>query len=318
MRTVRTPTVDDVLRARDVVQRHLEPTPIVRRHVAGHEVVFKLETLQPTGSFKVRGGLVAVDAVAGRDPRQPIITASAGNHGLGVAYAATTYGADATVVIPENTSTAKRGALERFAVTLVAAGSGYHDAEEHALRLAADGAAFISPYNDPRTIAGQGSIALELFEQAPEVRTIVAPIGGGGLVSGLALAATTRPGVRVVGVQAAASPAITAAVASGTVTTIRIEPTLADGLAGNLEPGAITIDLIREHVHDIVDVSEDEIVDAIRFMASEHGLIIEGAAAVGVAALRAGRVGADGVTAVVLTGRNIAHTTLARILNGDA
>ena len=311
MRTVHLPTVDDVVAARDVIDRHLTPTPIISRAGLG-SVVLKVETLQPTGSFKVRGALVAV----AREHARPIVTASAGNHGLGVAYAATEYGASATIVIPTNASSVKRAALESFAVELVAAGESYDEAEAHALELAARGAHFISPYNDPDTIAGQGTIALELFDQMPEVRQIVVPIGGGGLISGIGLASTLRRDVRVIGVQAAASPAMAAALDG--VSSIDVQPTLADGLAGNLEDGTITVELTRRHVAEIVDVSEDEIASAVAFLSARHGLVAEGSAAVGIAALLHGKIDADQPTAVIVTGRNIAPSTYIDILMREA
>jgi len=285
VRTVRTPTVDDIAAAAVVVAQHLSPTPVVRAPALGAGVVLKLETMQPTGSFKVRGALAAVAKAVERDASQHLVTASAGNHGLGVAYAATAFAATATVVVPENASAAKVAALSKYAVTLVAKGASYDEAEAYALTLADDGSRFVSPYNDPDTIAGQGSIALELFDQVEELRTIVVPIGGGGLISGVALAATMRPGVRVVGVEA----------------------------------GSVTVDLVRRYVDDIVSVSEDEIIDAIRFLVREHGFVVEGSGAVGVAALRNGHIDVDassgsGSTAVLLTGRNIAASTLVRLL----
>jgi threonine dehydratase len=307
MRTVHLPTVDEVVAARDVIDRHLAPTPLIRSATLG-SVALKLESMQPTGSFKVRGALVAV----AREHTQPLVTASAGNHGLGVAYAATKYGASATIVIPTNASPVKRAALESFAVELVAAGTSYDEAEAHALELAAVGAHFISPYNDPDTIAGQGTIALELFEQMPEVRQIIVPIGGGGLISGIGLASTLRNDVRVIGVQAASSAAMVAALDG--VSTIAVQPTLADGLAGNLEDGTITIELTRRHVADIVTVTEEEIERAIAFLSSEHGLVAEGSAAVGVAALLHDKVPAHEPTAVILSGRNIARSTYVDIL----
>ena len=311
MREVRTPGVDDVLAAREVIARHLRPTPIVASPSLGTGVVLKLETLQPTGSFKVRGALAAVDRVHDR----PLVTASAGNHGLGVAYAATAYGAEATVVIPTNASAVKRAALERYAVELIAVGSTYDEAEAHALDLADRGAHYVSPYNDPDTIAGQGTLALELLEQLPEARTVIAPIGGGGLISGVGLAASTHDDVRVLGVQAAASPAMQAALAG--TNTIAVHPTLADGLAGNLEPGTVTTELVRRHVTGIVTVSEDEIRDAIAFLYRDHGLVVEGSGAVGVAALRGGLVDVDGITAIVVSGRNIAHETFVDVVTRE-
>jgi threonine dehydratase len=309
MRAVRVPTVDDVLAAREIVARDLPPTPVIASEALGDGVILKLETMQPTGSFKVRGALSAI----AKEPSEAVVTASAGNHGLGVAYAATRYGATATVVVPENASAAKRSALARFDITLLATGTSYDAAEAEALRLAAGGMRFISPYNDPDTIAGQGTIALELFAQVPSLATIVVPIGGGGLISGVALAASTRPGVRVIGVEAAASPAMIAALAGTSV--IDVGPTLADGLAGNFEEGSVTVELCRELVDDIVTVTEEEIREGMRYVAREHGLVIEGAAAVGVAALQQGHVNTvGGATAVLLTGRNIALDVFAGVI----
>ena len=310
MRAVQMPTVDDVVAARDIIDRHLEPTPVIRSTALG-AVGLKLESVQPTGSFKVRGALVAV----AHEHSRPLVTASAGNHGLGVAYAATEYGASATIVIPTNASPVKRAALESFAVDLVAAGTSYDEAEAHALQLAERGAHFISPYNDADTIAGQGTIVLELFEQMPDVRQIIVPIGGGGLISGVGLAATLGEGVRVVGVQAAASAAMAAALDG--VSTIAVQPTLADGLAGNLEEGTITIELTRRHVASIVTVTEDEIAGAIAFLSAQHGLVAEGSAAVGVAALLFGKLTATEPTAVIVTGHNIARSTYVDILTRE-
>lgn len=301
--------------ARGVVARHLEPTAIVRSPALGPDVVLKLETLQPTGSFKVRGALVAVAKSIARDRDATLVTSSAGNHGLGVAYAATEYHARATVVVPENASAAKTAALAQFDVTLIARGTSYDEAEAHALALADRGATFVSPYNDPDTIAGQGTVALELFDQVPDVRTIVVPIGGGGLISGVGLAASLRRVVRVVGVQAAASPAVLAALDSDGAAPIVVHPTLADGLAGNIEPGSVTIDLVRRYVAEIVTVTEDEIAEAIRLLAREHGLIVEGSGAVGAAALMHGKLTTDGTTAVLVTGRNIAAKVFAALLS---
>src|SRR3954469_3824510 len=211
MRTVRVPTLDDVGAGGGILERHLASTPIVHSGALGAGVVLKVETVQPTGSFKVRGALVAVHHATAADAGVRFVTASAGNHGLGVAFAATTYEASATVVVPENASAAKRAALARYDIELVAVGSSYDEAEAHALRLGEEGAVFVSPYNDPDTIAGQGTIVRELVAQVPDVRTVVVPVGGGGLISGVGLAASALDGVRVVGVEAAASPAMASA-----------------------------------------------------------------------------------------------------------
>lgn len=315
MRTVRVPTLDDVVAAGDIIERHLASTPIVHSGALGAGVVLKVETVQPTGSFKVRGALVAVHHATAADAGVRVVTASAGNHGLGVAFAATAYEASATVVVPGNASAAKRAALARYDIELVATGSSYDEAEAHALRLGEEGAVFVSPYNDPDTIAGQGTIVRELVAQVPDLRTIVVPVGGGGLISGVGLAASALDGVRVVGVEAAASPAMASALRDGSP--ITVAPTLADGLAGNLEEGSVTVELCRRHVDDIVNVTEAEIIEGMRFLFAHHGLVVEGSGAVGVAALLHGRIpGTDGATAVLLTGRNIGPEQFARVLTG--
>jgi threonine dehydratase len=321
VRLVREPTVDDVRWAGDLIARYLPPTPLLASPLLGEGVLLKLETFQPTGSFKVRGALVAVAAAQAANPGGRVVTASAGNHGLGVAFAARALAIPATIVIPVNASPAKRAALERFDVDLVSFGVSYEEAESHALSLAVDGARFISPYNDTEVIAGQATVALELFDQLGDLSTIVAPIGGGGLVAGLAIAATTRPGVSVCGVEAEASPAVSQSVAAGHVVPVRISPTLADGLAGNLEPGSVTVALIARLVDQLVRADEQSMGDAVRFLAFEHGLVVEPSGAVGVAALMGGwvRTG-SGPTVVVVSGRNLSPTLLVDLLasGGDA
>ncbi len=322
MRTVRVPAATDVDAALGVVRAHLAVTPVVPSPLLGPDVVLKLETLQPTGSFKVRGALAAMAAARERDPTQRVVAASAGNHGLGVAFAAARLGTTATVVVPANGSPAKLEAIERFGVTLVKHGTSYDDAEAHAIELSAAGgerAVFVSGYNDPDVIAGQGTIALELLDQVPRLDLILAPIGGGGLISGIALGVSGPRAVRIIGVEAAASTAMRAALDAGRIVTIEPGPTLADGLAGNFEPGSVTVDIVRRHVEDVVNVTEDEIVAAMQFLVTEHGLVVEASGAVGVAALLAGRVAPSrGTTAVVLTGRNISLDVLRKVLGGPS
>jgi threonine dehydratase len=246
------------------------------------------------------------------------VAASAGNHGLGLAFAAAELGARVTVIVPRLASAAKVSALQQFDVRLVLHGEGYSEAEAHALDLAAtEGGRFVSPYNDPDVIAGQGTLARELLEQVPNLGTVIVPVGGGGLVAGVSLALAGTD-VRVVGVESEASPSMSAAVAAGTIVPITVEPTLADGLAGNLEAGAITVDIaLHEHV-EILTVSEADIRSAMAYAAHKMGLVLEGAGAVGVAAVRAGLVAPDGSgreTVVLLTGRNVAPTLLEEVLH---
>ncbi len=319
VRSVREPTAGDIQAACELVARYLPTTPVIAVPDLSPGVLLKLETFQPTGSFKVRGALVAVAAARAADPDGRVVTASAGNHGLGVAFAASTLGMKATVVLPENASSAKRAALERFDVDLIAYGSTYEESETHALSLASDGARFISPYNDTEVIAGQASIAFELFDQVPGLETIVAPIGGGGLVAGLALAATTRPGVKVCGVEALASPAVSRSAAAGHVVAVPVTPTLADGLAGNLEPGSVTVPLVARLVEQLVGADEQAMRQAVRYLAFEHGLVVEPSGAVGVGALLGGQVRiGSGPTVVVVTGRNLSPSLLGELLAVEA
>jgi threonine dehydratase len=297
-----------------VVAAHLRPTPVVPLELPGGvEVLAKLDSLQPTGSFKLRGALAALSALG--SPGVRVVGASAGNHALALVEAARRLGLRATVVVPRTGSAAKLAALRRLRADLVVRGDDYHQAERHALELADAGGAYVSAYNDPHVIAGQATWAAETAAGLPGGATLVVPVGGGGLLAGTLLWAADRPDVRVVGVEAAASRALSAAVAAGRVVAVPVAPTLADGLAGNLEAGSVTPALARGRVHAIVAVTEEEIERAIRFLAAS-GLVVEGSGAVGVAALLAGRVPADGATvAVLLTGRNIAAGTLARVLD---
>jgi threonine dehydratase len=297
-----------------VVAAHLRPTPVVPLELPGGvEVLAKLDSLQPTGSFKLRGALAALSALP--SPGVRVVGASAGNHALALVEAARRLGLRATVVVPRTGSAAKLAALRRLHADLVVHGDDYDQAERHALELADAGGAYVSAYNDPHVIAGQATWAAETAAGLPGGATLVVPVGGGGLLAGTLLWAADRPDVRVVGVEAAASRALSAAVAAGRVVAVPVAPTLADGLAGNLEAGSVTPALARGRVHAIVAVTEEEIERAIRFLAAS-GLVVEGSGAVGVAALLAGRVPADGgPVAVLLTGRNIAAGTLARVLD---
>jgi threonine dehydratase len=318
MRDVALPEPHQFESAWKVVRRFLAVTPIVEAPQLGPSVVVKVETVQPTGSFKVRGGLAAVAATLEEDPERAVVASSAGNHGLGLAYAAAKLGASVTVVVPTGASAAKVSALRQFDVRLVLHGEGYREAETHALDLAArDGSRYVSPYNDPDVIAGQSTVGRELLEQVPGLGTVVVPCGGGGLLAGITLA-LEGTGVRVVGVESEASPSMSAAVAAGAIVPIHVEPTVADGLAGNLEPGAVTVGIAHDRHVEILTVSETDIRSAMAFSAQKMGLVLEGAGAVGVAALRAGIIAPDPdgkETVVILTGRNVAPKLLSEVLH---
>jgi threonine dehydratase len=303
------PTIEDIHAATTRIGRVLEPTPTVPSPKL--DALLKLETLQPTGSFKVRGALAALTAL---EPGARVVTASAGNHGLAVAWAAERLGIDATVVVAENASAAKVDAIRRFPARLVVFGDGFDEAERHALELArVGGERYVSAYNDRGVIAGQGTLGLELLEALGAGLTIVCPVGGGGLAGGVGLAAAAA-GAHVVGVVADASPAMRAALDAGGIVEVEVKDTLADGLAGNIEPGSVTFDLVREHVDDVVAVDEGEIAAAMRFLAREHGLVVEGSGAAAVAAVLAGAVERRGTVVAVVSGRNVADDVLTRVL----
>lgn len=282
--------------------------------LAGAEAYLKLECAQITGSFKLRGAANAM--LAGPDTG-PVVACSAGNHALGVAHAAAALGREATLVIPATASPAKLAALRRYPVRIVRHGASYDEAEAEARRIErAEGLQFISPYNDPAVIAGQGTVAVELLEQLPSAELLLVGVGGGGLISGVALwAKAVNPAIRVVGVQAANSAAMLAAVRAGRLVPAPDLPTLADGLSGGIEAGSITFPLVQRLVDEIVAVSEEQIAGAMRWLLDEHHLVVEGSAAVAVAALLNGLVPAAAGRRVValLCGRNVATSTLRAI-----
>jgi threonine dehydratase len=309
-----TSTIDwpaHLARAREVVAAALPATPLVPSTGLGQSALLKLESFQPTGSFKVRGALAAL-AAAGDGIG--VVTASSGNHALGVAWAAERLGIPATVVVPVSTSPAKLSSLRRFQTSVVIHGDGYEHAERHARSLAADGLRYVSASSNPDVIAGQATIGTELLAQLPGPVTVLCGVGGGALASGLGLVASASGRMSVIGVEAAVSLAMSTAVDAGAVIPVAVGTTLADGLAGNLEPGIITVDLIRQHVSRLISVTEVQIAGAIRYLAREHGIIAEGSGAAPVAAILAGAIPVRGHTVAIITGRNITLQALADVL----
>lgn len=317
-------TVLDIIKARQRIARYVRRTPLVESAwlsgAAGCRVSLKLESMQRSNSFKLRG---AFNAILARRERQPdgavsFVTASAGNHGRGLAAAAEAFGASLTVFTPSNAPRTKLDAIRRHGATLRDDAPDYDEAERRAKALAAStGAPFISPYNDADVIAGAGTIAFELFEEAADIDTILVPIGGGGLVSGIGLAVkAVNPSCRVVGVELAVSCPFQTSRRAGRLVAIVPGQSIADALAGNPDPETITFDLIERVVDDLIAVTEDEIAQAIVGLVAEEHLVSEGGGAVGVAALLAGRVARDRRhVAVIVTGGNIDRTRLAELLN---
>ena len=312
------PSVADVMAARRRIREWVDVTPLHDSawlsSLAAQPVALKLENVQRTGSFKIRG---AFNALALLERGAKVVTASAGNHGRAVALAAEMLGLRATVFAPSDAPKAKLQAIERHGADLRRVGS-YDEAEASARNFAREhGQPFVSPYNHPDVIAGAGTIALEIFDVEPHPATIVVPVGGGGLIAGIAIAARAiAPRVRIIGVEAEASTAFSTSLRNGRITEIDPRPTLADGLAGNLEPNSITFAIVQRLVEDVVTISEEELAAAIRGLAGEEHLIAEGAGAAAVAALVAGKVRAEGSTVAIVSGANIDLSRLVGVLRG--
>ena len=318
IRHVLAPSEEQLETARQVISDHLEPTPTVTLSVRGRPVLAKLESLQSTGSFKVRGALAAVAAAHRDDPTGAVITSSAGNHGLGVAYAATTLGVRATVVVPENASAAKVKKLRSFDIELIQHGHSYDEVQTLSKELASERSIhYISPFNDADVIAGQATIFDEMLSQAPHIEHVVVSVGGGGMVSGVLMSRAHhgRVDVRVTGVQPKQSAAMYHVLRGVAMSDVVHRPTIADGLAGGGDEDSITNELIRRNDVPLVLVPESAIRSAVREAAETNGLVMEGSAAASYAAI-SNNIVADEVSRIgfIVSGRNISHELLVELL----
>ncbi|MBA3824397.1 MAG: threonine/serine dehydratase [Ktedonobacterales bacterium] len=300
-------------------------TPVERSALlaeAGNTVWLKMEIWQATGSFKMRGALNRMAQLDATERAGGVVTASAGNHAQGVAACAVALGIHATIVVAADASPAKVAALRRYDaqwVELRQLGRDYDEAEAAGIALARElERPFISPYNDAAVIAGQGTVAHELLEDLPDLDVIVVPVGGGGLAAGIGVwAHHVNPAIRVIGVQSEASPAMHAAFAAGALVTVPLAASLADGLAGNIEPGSITYALCRAHLASVALVTEDAIAVAMRYLMETQHVLVEGSGAVGVAALLSGAVVVPpgSRVGVILSGRNVTLDWVRRVLS---
>jgi threonine dehydratase len=274
--------------------------------IAGGDVFLKLEIVQPTSSYKIRGAfnaaLLVKELLA---PGTALVTASAGNHGKALAHAAKALDLPLTVFVAADAPRTKIDAIRAAGARLELCAS-YDEAERAAKAHASTGALFISPYSHPDVIAGAGTIMLEILEDLPDVDTLIVPVGGGGLVSGIGIAARALSrATRVLGIEVAASSPFTKSLAAGRLVTIDVQPSLADGLTGNLDPDTITLDIVRTVVDRIAVVGEDDVKASLSNVVKREHLVVEGAAAVGPAAIASGQVDLHGRRAVViLTGAN--------------
>lgn len=295
----------------------LEPSPVLGER-AGREVHLKMENLQHTGSFKVRGAMNKLLSLSPEERGQGVVAASSGNHGAAVAFGAKKLGLRCRVFVPEGASPTKVRAMERLGAEVVFFSNDTALAESEARRVAAEhGAVYVSPYNDLDVIAGQGTISAEILRQTDAIHEIFVPVGGGGMISGVAgYLKAFDPNVRVVGCQPANSAVMAHSVKAGRILEMESGSTLSDGTAGGLEPGSATFDLCRALVDDWMLVSEEEISDAMRLVIEAHHTMIEGAAAVGIASLlkSAKEESSRKKSVVVLCGANIALGTLGEVL----
>ncbi|MEO0438161.1 MAG: threonine/serine dehydratase [Pseudomonadota bacterium] len=287
----------------------------------GANVWLKLENLQDTGSFKLRGATNRLLALSELERSRGCITASSGNHGAGVALASKRLGMEGIVFVPEHTSTSKLASIRAYGGEVRLYGTDGLDTEEHARAFALDSdKIFVSPYNDPVVIAGQGSCGVEVVDELPEVDVAFVAIGGGGLVSGVAAVLKQHnPKVRVLGCQPQASPVMTRSIEAGEIVSMDSDSTLSDGTAGGIEDEAITFDLCRALVDDYVLIDERSIADAmVAFIEHEHQLA-EGAAGVALAAMleRAEEIRGKNVV-VIVCGGNVSANTLRKVLEMTA
>jgi threonine dehydratase len=296
------PTLTDIEAARERIGGHARVTPVyssasLSREI-GRELVLKAENLQRTGSFKIRGAVNTLTTLSAEERAAGVVAASAGNHGQAVAWAARELGIHATIFMPQDAPMAKVEPTKGYGAEEVLVGAGFEEAMAAAVqRVEETGATFIHAFEDERVIAGQGTIGLELSEQVPDVETVLIPVGGGGLAAGVSIALRAkRPGVRLIGVEVR-----------------RGGYTIADGIAVK-QPGELTMGILNETLDEMIEVTDEEISEAIALLLERSKLLVEGAGAVGVAALLTRKVGGTGSVCALLSGGNIDPTLLLSVL----
>jgi threonine dehydratase len=311
--------LEEVREAAKVLAPFVRRTPTIYSHTfsesSGTDVYLKLENLQRTGSYKVRGALLKSLSLDAESRARGIVAASAGNHAQGVALAAKLVGAQATIVMPERTAIVKVRRTESYGARIVLHGRNYGEAEARALELAAEhGLTLVHPFDDPTIVRGQGTVGLEILEDVADLDTIVVPIGGGGLISGIALVVKAlAPNVRVVGVQAEGAAPMVRSFRAGERVVVESPTTIAEGIRVGA-PGRYTFEVVRALVDDCVTVREDEIIDAVLQTMDKSSVVAEAAGVAGIAALIAGKVPGAARVCAVVSGGNIDLNLLARII----
>ncbi len=316
-------TLADVQAARERVRGHIYESPCARSEMlsrmTGQQVYLKLENLQMTGSFKERGALNRLTLLSEEEAARGVVAASAGNHAQGVAYHATRRGVRSIIVMPLATPLVKVTATRGFGAEVILHGANYDEACAEATRLCqAENMVFLHPFDDAAVMAGQGTIGLEMMEQIPGLQALIVPIGGGGLIGGIACAVKeTNPRVRIIGVQTSRLPSMLQAVEAGGPVTVEAGTTIADGIAVR-RAGEVTFPVVARYVDEIVTVDEDEIASAILLLLEREKTLAEGAGAAALAALLQGKTSLSQrqnvTTGVLVCGGNIDVTLLARII----
>ena len=318
------PTLLEFTEARERVAAVVSTTPMQSSRylseILGSEVLLKCENLQRTGSYKIRGAFNRLSRLSDEEKARGVVAASAGNHAQGVALAARILGIKATIFMPVGVPLPKLQATRDYGADVVLRG---HTVDEP-LRAAAEfarttGAVFIHPFDHADIVAGQGTAGLEILDQCPAVDTVIVPIGGGGLISGVASAIRQRAAldgrtVRIIGVQATNASAYPISLKKGEPTTITILPTISDGIAVS-RPGDLNFEIIRDTVDEVVTVSDDDTATALLVLLERAKLVVEPAGAVGVAAILSGQVKATGTTVVILSGGNIDPLMMERVIS---
>ena len=311
-------TIDNVYRAYNTLKGVVRKTDVIYapKLSVGADLYLKTENLQNTGSFKLRGAYYKMTKLTDEEKARGVVACSAGNHAQGVALAAKKNGIKAVICLPDGAPISKVEATKSYGAEVCLVEGVYDDAYNHALKLRdEEGYTFIHPFDDEDVIAGQGTIALELMEQLPELDAVIVPIGGGGLISGIAYTIKTiNPKVKVYGVQASGAPSMKKSVDDGKIEELSSVSTIADGIAVK-KPGENTFALCQKYVDEIVTVTDDEISAAILALMEKHKLVTEGAGAVSVAAAMFHKVPVEGKkVACVLSGGNIDVTILSRVI----
>lgn len=315
-------TLQDIKTAREIISNGVNKTPLIHSNYlssyCGGSVYLKLENQQITNSFKIRGALNRMSKLSPDERRRGVVTASSGNHAQAVARVAELLNISAKIFVPENTSQTKLDKIKKYNAEIVLYGD-YDEVETKAREVAAkEELTYISPYNDAGIIAGQGTVGLEILEDLPNVDTIIAAVGGGGLISGIAIAVKTiNPNVKVIGVQSKAAATVHESLKAGKIVSIEEGKSFAEGLLGGIEQGAITFEMIRMYVDDLVVVEEETIKNAIKLLWENEKQVTEGAGAIAIAPILENQDKFNGKNVVsVISGGNIEENLFQKIISG--